>query len=188
MDFMEPIERFVPSNEQEGADKAVLLSFAKANRDTVLLRENAVAHITSSGFLMNRQLDKVLLVHHNIRKAWAWTGGHADGEPDLLQVAVKEAKEETGVITIYPFSQDVASLDILPVRAHERKGRYVNAHLHLSVAYILICREEERTRPALSENTDVAWFDVSHFTEEHFDAADVYLYQKLIQRARSFRG
>ena len=188
MDFIESIEQFIPFNEQEERDKTILLSFAKENRDTVLLRENAVAHITSSGFLMNERLSKVLLIHHNIRNVWAWIGGHADGEADLFQVAIREAKEETGVVTIRPLSQDIASLDILPVAAHRRKGKYVNAHLHLSVAYILICQEEEKIRPKLSENTGAEWFDISCFTDERFDTSDVYLYQKLIRRAHELRG
>ncbi|WMM23788.1 GNAT family N-acetyltransferase [Tissierella sp. MB52-C2] len=48
---------------------------------------------------MNKSLDKVLMIHHNIRNTWAWTGGHVDGDSDFLHVAIKEAKEETGINT-----------------------------------------------------------------------------------------
>jgi len=61
-----------------------------------LLRDNEIAHITSSGFILNKSLDKALLIHHNIRNVWAWTGGHADGNSNLLEVAIQEAVEETG--------------------------------------------------------------------------------------------
>ena len=183
MDYLHQIELFITANEQGTADKNIILSFAKAYEQNVLLRDNAIAHITSSGFVMNKSLDKVLLVHHNIRNAWAWTGGHADGESDFLSVALREAQEETGVVNVSPLSQEIVSLDILPVFAHERKGIYVNSHLHLGVAYILICDENEAIRPQLSENTDVAWFDLSYFNENNFDSHDVYLYNKLISRA-----
>ena len=183
MEFTKEIQQFIPSNEQEATDKKVILSYIQQYSHNVLLRDNPIAHITSSGFLMNKQLDKVLLIHHIIRGAWAWTGGHADGNGNLLHVAIKEAGEETGAITINPLSKEIASLDILPVFGHRRKGGYVNAHLHLSVAYILICEEYEHLRPQLSENTDVAWFPISYFTEDHFDPFDVYLYNKLIQKA-----
>lgn len=183
MGYIENIQRFTPANPQEDMDKSVMLSYIMQHGQNVLLRENSVAHITSSGFLMNEQRDKVLLIHHNIRNTWAWTGGHADGDGHLLHVAIKEAAEETGVAAIAPLSAEIASLDILPVFAHERKGKYVNAHLHLSVAYILICDENERVRPRFSENTDVRWFSISYFTEEHFDPFDTYLYNKLIRKA-----
>ena len=187
MEFIDEIERFSPSDPREETDKTALLHFARVHKDTVLLRENTIAHITSSGFLMNRKLDKVLLVHHNSRNVWAWTGGHADGEENLLQVAIREAKEETGLLTVHPLFPQIASLDILPVQPHYRKGKYVNVHLHLSVSYLLIGDEAEEIRPNPSENTQVAWFDVSYFTGKHFDVHDVYLYQKLIRKAQNFR-
>lgn len=187
MDYVEKIRQVTPSNEQENTDKAVILSYIQQYGHNVLLRDNPIAHITSSGFLMNKQLDKVLMIHHNIRNTWAWTGGHADGDIDFLHVAMKEASEETGVTTINPLSDQIASLDILPVFGHMRKGRYVNAHLHLSVAYILICDELEKLRPQFSENTDVAWFPTSYFSKDHFDHFDVYLYHKLIQKALLLR-
>ena len=37
------------------------------------------------------------MVYHNIYDSWSWLGGHADGETDLLAVALREVKEETGL-------------------------------------------------------------------------------------------
>ena len=186
MDYITNIQQFLPANEQEVTDQGVMLSFIHQHEDNVLFRDNLIAHITSSGFLMNKNLDQVLLIHHNIRNAWAWTGGHADGDNDLLHVAIKKAAEETGAMAISPLSDKIASLDILPVSGHWRKGVFVNAHLHLSVAYVLIGDEQEEIRPQLSENTDVAWFSVDYFSDAYFDATDVYLYNKLIAKAQSF--
>ncbi|HWQ58051.1 MAG TPA: NUDIX hydrolase [Clostridia bacterium] len=185
MDYIAAIERFAPEDEQEETDKGVILSFIRRHEDDVLLRDNSIAHITSSGFILNRRLDKVLLVHHNIRNAWAWTGGHADGNGDLIGVAIREATEETGVEVMDPLSREIASLDVLPVFAHRRRGHYVNAHLHLSVAYLLVCDELAPLRARPGENTDVAWFPLDYFIEEHFDAHDTRLYNKLIRRART---
>src|SRR5699024_1093539 len=97
MDYIKAIENYNPINEQEMQDKKVILNYIKHFSNNVLLRDNEIAHITSSGFITNKSLDKVLLVHHNIRNVWSWTGGHADGDDDLLHVAIKEAKEETGI-------------------------------------------------------------------------------------------
>ena len=187
MDFEKEISRYAPQCEQEANDQKVILAFTHRFRDTVLLRDNEIAHITSSGFIMSPTLSKVLLVHHIIRNTWAWTGGHADGNPDLLQVAIKEAKEETGVLEVRPLSEKIFSIDILPVFGHKKNGRYVSAHLHLSIAYLLICDELQATKVKPDENTGVAWFETGKFTNQYFNSVDVDLYHKLIKRALCFQ-
>lgn len=188
MNYIDLIKNFKPSNEQEEADQRIMLKYVEAYQDNVLLRDNEIAHFTSSGFIMNPALDKVLLIHHNIRNAWAWTGGHADGDDDLLGVAVKEAREETGVQHIIPLTDRIASVDILPVFSHNRRGKYVNAHLHLSVAYILICEESESLSICPGENSGVEWLSIDKFTSEYFDNHDVYLYNKLIRFAKGLNN
>ncbi len=183
MDFIKEIEEYIPVNEQEFQDKKVILSFIQQFRNNVLLRENEIAHITSSGYIMNKKLDKVLLVHHNIRNVWSWTGGHADGDGDLLYVSLKEAREETGIKNISPLTNRIASIDILPVYGHTKKSNYVNAHLHLSIAYILIADENSEVRICSEENSGVEWFSLDKFTKEYFSDDDVYLYNKLISFA-----
>lgn len=185
MDFVKEISAFAPRCTQEESDKKNILDYISCFNSNVLLRDNEIAHITSSGFIMNPGLTKVLLVHHNIMKTWAWTGGHADGDPDLLQVALKEAKEETGILEIRPLQPAIASLDILPVFGHWKNGRYVSAHLHLSAAYLFVCDENQAFRIKPDENTGIAWFDTNYFTKEHLIDSDVHLYNKLIERARN---
>jgi len=188
MNFITEISEFIPNNEQENQDKKVILGYIKQYPHNILSRNNEIAHITSSGFIMNPSFDKVLLVHHNIRNAWAWTGGHADGDANLLQVAVREAKEETGVNEVVPLTKKIVSVDILPVFGHWKKGKYVNTHLHLSIAYILIASENETLTINKNENSGVSWFSVDKFTDAYFDEHDVYLYNKLIKRAKDINA
>ncbi len=188
MDFIKAIDEYIPVNAQERQDKRVIKHFIDCFRNDVLLRSNEIAHITSSGFIMNASFDKVLLVHHNIRNTWAWTGGHADGDTDLLHVAIKEAQEETGVCSIAPFFNSIASIDILPVYGHYRKNQYVNVHLHLSIAYILVCDDKQSLHVCPAENSGVEWFAIDRFTNEFFSDSDVYLYNKLIDCANRHRA
>lgn len=185
--YIEEIAAFAPSDAQESEDQRTLLWYAAMFPDTVLTRENPIAHITSSGFVMNATLDKMLMIHHNIRDAWAWTGGHADGDADLLRVALREACEETGATHIRPLSERIASIDVLPVYGHTRRGRYVGAHLHLSVSYILICNESDPLREKPDENSGVRWLDVKALQTPLFSSKDCSLYGKLILRARAMR-
>lgn len=187
MNYIKNISEYVPANNQEREDQRIILDYIRLFPHNILRRENEFAHITSSGFIMNESLDKVLMVHHNIRNVWAWTGGHADGDTDLLSVAIKEAKEETGVSEIWPLHPQIASLDILPVLGHIRKGSYVCTHLHLSVAYILIANEENILAVKEDENSGVSWMPVERFNHDYFDNHDVYLYNKLIQRAKQMK-
>lgn len=188
MDYIKQIIDFIPVSEQEIQDKNILLDYIKKFPHNILLRENDFAHITSSGFIMNEALDKVLMVHHNIRNTWAWTGGHADGDSELLHVAIKEAKEETGINTVIALTENIVSIDILPVYGHVRRNKYVSAHLHLSIAYILIASEDEPLIVKEDENSDVDWFSLDKFTEDYFDFNDVYLYNKLIDRAKQINN
>ena len=185
MDFISHINSYIPKNEQEIQDKKIIMDCIKQFPDTVLLRENEVAHITSSGFIVNQTLDKTLMIHHNIRNAWAWTGGHADGDTNLPEVAVREALEETGV-NVRLLSREIASIDVWTVNGHVRRGSYVNSHLHLSVAYILVADENETPIVKPDENSAVKWLPVVNINEDFFDKYDVYLYTKLLEQARAW--
>ena len=184
MDYIKQIIEFIPANQQEIQDKKIILEYIEKFPLNILLRENEFAHITSSGFIMNKTLDKALLIHHNIRNTWAWTGGHVDGDTDFLHVAIKEAKEETGINATTALIKHIVSIDILPVYGHVKRGKYVSAHLHLSIAYVLIASEKETLIVKEDENSDVNWFTLDKFTEDYFDINDVHLYNKLIDRAK----
>ena len=81
--------------------------------------------------------DKVLMLYHNIYQSWSWSGGHADGEGDLLSVAMKEVKEESGLLSLKPLLDMPLSIEIL-VYSHIIKNRkYVSAHLHLNYTFFL---------------------------------------------------
>ena len=117
------IRRYVPYNEQEEADKALILNWIEKN-DDAFLRDNVVAHMTASAWVVDKDRSKVLMVYHNIYHSWSWLGGHADGETDLLAVAIREVKEEAGISDVRPVSEEIFSLESLTVDGHVKKGRY----------------------------------------------------------------
>jgi len=89
MNIKKLIKNYTPYNEQEEQDKEIILKWIDTF-DDVLTRNNEFAHFTSSAFVVNKTRDKALMIHHNIYNSWAWTGGHADGESDFLNVALRE--------------------------------------------------------------------------------------------------
>ncbi len=150
------IERYCPFNEQEEKDKALILNWIKTN-DNAFSRENAVAHMTASAWVVNKDRSKVLMVYHNIYHSWSWLGGHADGETDLLAVAIREVKEEAGIRHVQPVSKEIFSLESLTVDGHVKRGCYVSSHLHLNVTYLLEADSEEVVAIKADENSGVAY-------------------------------
>ena len=157
MDIRQAIRDYIPYNEQEARDKAVILDFLEKNADA-FLRENRVAHMTASAWVVNRTRDKVLMVYHRIYASWSWTGGHADGEEDLAAVALREVREETGVRSARLLTDQIFSLETLTVDGHEKRGQYVPSHLHLNVTYLIEADEDDPLTVCEAENSGVRWF------------------------------
>lgn len=158
--LQEQIDRFVPSCKQEERDQIAMLRFLRAN-DDCLERTNLTAHFTASSWIINEDGDKVLMVYHKIYDSWSWTGGHADGEWDLAAVAMREAKEETGIRQIEFADRKPVSLEILTVDGHEKRGVYVPSHLHMNLTYLLRAEEGQRLYVKEDENSGVRWIDAA---------------------------
>ena len=186
--YADALRAYSPQNEQEDADRRMILEYIRRFPDNILTRDNAIAHMTSSGFVVNADASKVLMAHHNLYRVWAWTGGHADGEADLLAVALREAREETGAEHVRPLSAQIASVDILPVWGHVKGGRYVCAHQHLNVSYLLVADETDPLRAREGENTRVGWLPAERLLEYTRAWQMDGVYTKLLARARALLG
>lgn len=156
-ELIRQIENYEPYNEQEQRDKELILQSLYREPD-IFTRENTLAHMTASAWVVNKQRDKVLMVYHNIYHSWSWLGGHADGETDLLKVAIREVQEESGIQNVIPIREKIFSLESLTVDGHMKKGKYVSSHLHLNVTYLLEADEQEVLAVKPDENSGVAWF------------------------------
>lgn len=157
MTLYEQLKNYKPYNEQEEKDKEAMLWFMK-HSENVFTRDNTIAHFSASSWLVNKDRTKVVMVYHNLYDSWAWTGGHADGEEDLLHVAVKEAKEETGLKNVTPVTADIFSVEMLTVDGHIKRGSYVSSHLHINVTFLLEANEKEELSVKPDENSGVRWF------------------------------
>lgn len=178
------IAHFTPCNEQEEADKALMLKLLKCDSD-LSDRENLEAHLTASAWVVTSDRTKVLMAFHNLYHSWAWLGGHADGNWDLLAVAKKEAMEESGISDLTVVSDGLLSLEILTVDGHEKKGKYVPSHLHLNVTYLFEADPAAPLRSKPDENSCVAWVDVKDIPSKSTEPWFVErIYSKLVKKAQ----
>ena len=187
MDLLQELTVYRPWNEQEARDREELLRRLHSGEE-LYSRSNSAAHLTASAWVVDPSRSQVLMAYHNLYNSWAWLGGHADGEHDLLSAACREVREESGLTDIHPVSNRIYSLEILTVDGHEKRGRYVSSHLHLNVTYLLEADPAASIRPKPDENSRLGWFPaedaVAASNEPWFRER---IYKKLNEKLRHFR-
>lgn len=158
MGIEQAVREYIPCCEQEERDQELILQMLK--QDNIFTRHNTAAHMTASAWVTSPDRTKILMAYHNIYDSWSWLGGHADGETDLLAVAVREVKEESGLVHVKPVSEEIFSLEVLTVDGHEKRGKYVSSHLHLNVTYLLEADPDEPVHIKPDENSRIGWFSL----------------------------
>ena len=183
MNLKEQIENYVPYNEQEKNDKEMLIEYMNTFSD-VLTRENKMCHFTASNWIVNKEKSKVLMIYHNIYKSWAWTGGHADGDSNLLHVALKEAQEETGLKNLKVISNGIFGIQILTVDSHIKREKFIPSHLHLDCCFLLQADENETLKVKEDENSAVEWIDIDKAIEITNELKMKPIYSKLNKKLK----
>lgn len=178
MNLYEEIKEFQPWNLQEESDKRVILKYYNDMKE-IFTRENEVCHFTASSWIVNKEKTKILMAYHNIYNSWAWTGGHADGDENMLEVAMREANEETAIKDLKPLCDGIFSIEILPVNPHIRKGKFVSAHLHLNCCYLFEADEKMPLKVKEDENSAVSWISIDKINEVVTEEEMKIVYDKL---------
>ena len=178
MKLRESIESYQPFDKEEEEIKKNILKYMDKYSD-VLTRNNDKCHFTSSGIVLNKERTKVLMVFHNIYNSWLVPGGHADGDSDLLHVALKEVEEETGQKATV-LDKNIFQLSISPIDGHMKRGKYVEPHYHLDVLYLL---EADDTIPLVyreDESQGVKWATIDESLDEDITVPFMHSVQKRI--------
>ena len=187
MNLHDQIQLYVPYNEQEETDKDIMLR-AMVTLSDVLTRNNEVLHFTASAFVFNPTRTHVLMVYHNIYNSWGWTGGHADGDPNLFHVAKKELMEEAGLTEVNPIQEEIISLDILQVIGHMKNGKYVAAHLHFNATYVFEVSDEATLQSKPDENSAVGWIAIDEVAQKCSEQHMIPIYEKIIEKVKKIEG
>jgi 8-oxo-dGTP pyrophosphatase MutT (NUDIX family) len=126
-------------------------------------RTHLPGHITGSAWILNKEKTRTLLVHHAKLNKWVQPGGHADGEENILNVALREAEDETGLKNFKP-SGKIFDVDIHLIP--ERKD--FPEHFHYDIRFLVEANDQEQIIVS-EESHDVQWIDLNElekFTTE----------------------
>lgn len=139
------------------------IKFVSENEDC-FERTLEEGHITGSAWVVDETGEKALLTHHKKLDRWLQMGGHADGESDILAVALREVEEEAGLEEIKPVSDEIFDIDIhlIPKRGSEAE------HFHYDIRFVLVNSGSEAFTVS-EESHDLCWIkisDISKFSED----------------------
>ena len=134
---------------------AETIRFVEAHADC-LMRSQLSGHLTGSAWIVDAARTQTLLTHHRKLDKWLQLGGHADGESDLLKVALNEAREESGLMRVRAVSPEIFDLDRhwIPARKAEP------GHFHYDLRFLLEADPQERLAIS-SESHDLAWVELA---------------------------
>ena len=116
-------------------------------------KENKEGHFTGSAWIVSPDRSMVLMTHHRKLNMWLQLGGHADGTEDLISVATREAKEESGFDNFVIVSEKIFDLDIHEIPAIAEGS----IHLHYDVRFLLEADPKNNTIVISDESHDVQW-------------------------------
>ncbi len=136
MNLRENIKNYVSNFQEENDYKKKMIEFLD-NCQEPFNRKTKKGHFTASGFLLNYNRTKFLLMHHRKLNKWLQLGGHCDGNNDVLSVAIKEVQEESGILDIEPISKEIYDIDIhlIPSSYEEQEHYHYDVRFLLKIVY-----------------------------------------------------
>lgn len=147
------LHNYFPTAQEELHFKREIVNFIQTHPNCYE-RSLEVGHITASCWLVNNDNSKALLMHHAKLNQWYQLGGHCDGNPDVLSVALKEAQEESGIKEIAPIYNDIFDIDIHLIPENSRE----KAHYHYDIRFLLQVNSDEEIVQN-SESKELRWIE-----------------------------
>lgn len=149
------LRQYTPFDPEEQTMWQDTLRFVEENPDC-FERWLSIGHVTGSAWIINETQTSVLLMHHRKLDKWFQPGGHADGDSDILRVALKEAQEETGLETVHCLSQSIFDVDVHLIPANAKEA----AHFHYDIRFLFQADSQQPLR-INSESKELVWVPLS---------------------------
>lgn len=163
-DLKNLIERFEPFDDEERVWKEHFLNSLSENA-SLYRDDNEKEHITVSAWVVAPKKNKVLMAYHNIYQSFAWLGGHLEKGEDLYTAVLREVEEESGLKGKL-LSEEIFSIECLPVKAHIRRGELIQEHIHLNLTFLIEANPEEKLVVNEDENKALKWLTFEEVLRE----------------------
>jgi len=149
-----------PSTIEEQRASRQTIQFVESNINCYN-RENPGGHLTASAWIINRNNSDVLLTHHRKLNKWIQCGGHADDETDIAAVALREAREETGLKSLTSLSNKIFDVDVHTIPTYQN----VTKHRHYDIRFLFSADQNEPLTVS-TESIALAWIPL-HNIDAH---------------------
>ena len=159
------LSEYLSSWPQEASTVSAYMTFVQSH-DDCFERTLLVGHVTGSAWLVNAAGTHVLLTHHRKLNKWFQLGGHADGHSDVLKVALREAREESGIESIDVVTPKLFDIDIHEIPARKNEP----AHLHYDARFAFRVSGSE-TFAVSEESHALAWVKISEIDQHTIEAS-----------------
>jgi 8-oxo-dGTP pyrophosphatase MutT (NUDIX family) len=142
------------------------------------LRACVSGHLTGSAWIVDAARERTLLTHHLKLEKWLQLGGHADGDGDLLAVAMREGSEESGLARLRPVSAEIFDVDRHWIPARKTDP----AHWHYDVRFMIEADPSEPLVRAVNESKELAWVSVNGVTALNPEESMARMVRKTVER------
>lgn len=166
------LDRYHPVSNLEQEAKQQIMEFVKANTNC-FKRSLAIGHITASSWLLDKNMERSLLMHHVKLNKWLQLGGHCDGDSDVLAMAIKETQEESGIVDIIAVNEDIFDLDVHLIPGNAKEA----AHYHYDVRFLLKVNSNEEVQNN-AESNELRWISKSRFDLPTNEVSVVRMFNK----------
>ena len=174
-ELLKKLQEYSPSAPEERVFKDQMITFINEHPNC-FDRSLEIGHITASCWLLNKDGSRALLMHHAKLDKWFQLGGHCDGESNVPMVALKEAREESGINGIELKSHDIFDIDIHLIPANKKE----KAHYHYDVRFLLQVMSDEQIVRS-SESKDLAWISKDLASLPTNNPSVVRMFEKWLQ-------
>jgi 8-oxo-dGTP pyrophosphatase MutT (NUDIX family) len=163
LDILNELELYKPDNKIEKEYKKMIIEFIN-NNNICLGSKNPNGHLTASAWIVNYDRNKTLLHNHIAFNKWIQLGGHTEDNENIMNAALREAREESGLSSLEILSDNIFDIDVhkIPARGHRKE------HYHYDIRYILEASDSEKIKKS-HESNKIEWLDrtkIDNYTTE----------------------
>jgi len=168
-----------PSDARERGMLERIADFVRDN-ETCFDRNLRMGHLTGSAWIVDQDRSHALLTHHARLDIWVQPGGHVENDPDMLNAAWREAREESGLNNVRPIYDHIFDVDVHQIPENPKDP----AHLHFDIRFLFEAdRDAELTVTA--ESKSLRWIALDKITEITQEESVLRMVRKTIAAKKS---